>query len=309
MRLLPLAFITTLLSSPAIAEVPKVVTDLPAVQSLAAQVMAGVGTPVILLDKGSDAHHFQLKPSQAKALSQADLVFWIGPEMTPWLERAIEGIGLSGENVELIETEGTHTRMFDEAHHHEGEAEHAEADSDGHMHEGLDPHAWLDPANARLWVGVMADELAKADPEHAATYTENAAAARASIDATEAKVRAILAPVGDAPVVVFHQAYGYFADAFEVNVAGAIALGDAAAPGAARLAAIQQKLTDEGVVCIFPEPQHDPAWVATVVGDSGVRIGAPLDPSGTTLTYGPGLYDALLSGIAQNIADCVTQAR
>jgi len=268
-------------------------------------VMAGVGTPVILLDKGSDAHHFQLTPSQAKALSQADLVFWIGPEMTPWLERAIEGIGLSGANVELIETEGTHARMFGEEHGHEEEADHAEAD--GHSHEGLDPHAWLDPANARVWVAVMADELAKADPEHAATYAENAAATSASIDATEAKVRAILAPVGDAPVMVFHQAYGYFAHAFDVNVAGAIALGDAAAPGAARLAAIRQELAEEGAVCIFPEAQHDPAWVATVVGDSGVRIGAPLDPSGTTLPYGPGLYDALLTGIAQSIADCVTQ--
>ena len=75
---LPLILSVALLATPALADVPKVMTDLPVVHSLTAQVMGDLGTPDILLDKGADPHHFQLKPSQARALSQADLVLWIG---------------------------------------------------------------------------------------------------------------------------------------------------------------------------------------------------------------------------------------
>ncbi|ARE40180.1 Zinc ABC transporter, periplasmic-binding protein ZnuA [Rhodovulum sp. P5] len=310
------AFALSLLASPALAAPPAVMTDIPPVHALAAAVMGDLATPGILLDQGADPHHFQLKPSQARALSEADLVFWIGPELTPWLERAIQGVGLSGESVELIETAGTHRRMFDEedAHTHEthddAPADMAkDGDDHDHMHEGIDPHAWLDPANARHWVDRIAGALEVADPENAETYRANAAAAAESIAATETEVRHILDGVGDAPIVVFHNAYAYFADHFGLNVAGAIALGDAADPGAARMKALRAELKHDHAVCLFPEAQHDPALVASIVEGTGVRVGRELDPSGSTLTYGPDLYDALLTGLAQTIADCVSAAR
>jgi zinc transport system substrate-binding protein len=335
---LPLILSASLLAMPALAEVPKVMTDLPAVHSLTAQVMGDLGTPGILLDRGSDPHHFQLKPSQARALSQADLVIWIGPEMTPWLARAIEGVGLPGEALELIELETTHRQNFggaaadheehgeDEDHdaheehdahedheEHAGEADHDDHDHDhdahDHVHEGLDPHAWLTPENGQAWLTAIAAELSRLDPDNAATYAANAQAAKAALEETEAHIRTILAPVGDAPIVVFHDAYGYFATHFGVNVAGAIALGDAAAPGARRLAEIHETLEHAGAVCVFPEAQHDPAYVQTVVEGTGVRVGGVLDPSGSALDYGPGLYDALLTGLATTIADCVTAAK
>ncbi|WP_212524252.1 zinc ABC transporter substrate-binding protein [Actibacterium sp. MT2.3-13A] len=293
-----------LLATPALGEVPRVMTDLPAVHSLAAQVMGDLGTPGILLDKGSDAHHFQLKPSQARALSRAGLVIWVGPEMTPWLDRAIAGVGLSGAVLELIELEGTHRQGFGGGQAGvAGDADHA--DADGHDHEGLDPHAWLTPENGRAWLTAIAEELSRLDPDNAATYAANAAAAIAALDETEARIRTTLAPVGDAPVVVFHDAYGYFAGHFGVNIAGTIAFGDAAAPGARHLAEIRAVLERTGAVCVFPEAQHDPAYVETLVEGTGVRVGAPLDPSGSALDYGPGLYSALLSGLAASIAKCV----
>ncbi|MHC0054761.1 zinc ABC transporter substrate-binding protein [Actibacterium sp. D379-3] len=313
---LPLTLSAALMTSPLWADVPAVVTDIPAIHSLAAQVMGDLGQPAVLLDKGADPHHFQLRPSQARALSQADLLFWIGPELTPWLDRAIGGVGLRGDAVELLEAEGTVIRAFGEDHEdhevHEDEHEedhdtdHADADGHDHAHDGLDPHAWLDPQNARVWIGVMARHLAQADPEHTDRYAANATQAVATVDAAEARARAILAPVGATPVMVFHDAYGYFAAALGVNVAGSIALGDAASPGAGRLAAIRAELAHEGAVCIFPEAQHDPAYIEAVVTGTGVRVGAPLDPSGTALAYGPALYGDLLTGLAQTIADCVT---
>jgi len=319
-----LALCAALSATAASAEVPKVMTDLPAVHSLAAQVMGDLGTPAILLEKGADAHHFQLRPSQARALTEADLVVWVGPEMTPWLARAIEGVRPKGAELELFHLDVTHRQGFgagQDEHEHEHEEAGAEAahddhedhaaendpDNDGHSHEGLDPHAWLTPENGAAWINTIAAELSRLDPDNAATYAANAETALAALEATEAQVRATLAPVGDAPIVVFHDAYGYFAGHFGLEVAGSIALGDAAAPGAKRLAAIHEMLEHEGAVCVFPEAQHDPAYVQAVIEGTGVKVGGVLDPSGTSLDYGPGLYGALLNSLAQTIADCVTR--
>ena len=76
----------------AAADVPRVLADIAPVQSLVARVMQGVGTPDLLIPPGVSAHDMALRPSQARALSRADLVVWVGPEMSPWLGRALEAI-------------------------------------------------------------------------------------------------------------------------------------------------------------------------------------------------------------------------
>ena len=296
MRLL--VALATLVATPAFSEVPRVVTDIPAIHSLAAQVMGDLGAPELLLSSGADPHHFQMKPSQASALSKADLLFWVGPELTPWLGRAVSGIGVTGEAIELLEVPGTTTHAFAEDH----DEDHAE---EAHSHDGLDSHAWLDPANAAVWIAAMASEMAKADPENADVYRANAVAADKALSATTAQINATLAPVHGAPIMMFHDAYAYFAEAFELNVVGSVTMGDAAAPGAARLSQLRDELAHDGVVCIFPDAQHDPAYLNAIAEGTGVKIGAPLDPSGSTLTYGAELYGALLTGLAKSIADCV----
>ncbi|ARC89886.1 zinc ABC transporter substrate-binding protein [Rhodovulum sp. MB263] len=312
------------LAAPAAAEPPRVVTDIPPVQSLVAEVMGDLGSPGILLDQGGDPHHFQLKPSQARAISEAGLVFWVGPQLTPWLDQALRKLGPDAQAVALIEAPGTYRRSYDgEDHDHDDEHDHDhdhgavapddDHDHDAHAgeeahhhHEGTDPHAWLDPENARVWVLRISGALAEADPENSAIYEANAHAALDRIAAAESEARQLLAPVGDRPVMVFHDAYGYFAEHFGLSVAGSIAMGDAAEPGAARLAGLRDELHHEGVACLFPEAQHDPAYAKAIAEGTDVRLGAPLDPSGSTLAYGPDLYPALLTGLARTIADCVT---
>ena len=344
------------------AEPPVVVTDIPPVHSLVAQVMGDLGTPVLLLDRGADAHSFQLRPSQAAALSDAALVFWIGPEMTPWLDRALKGLGGGAEAVALLGAGGSTTREFGESHgdhddhgdddhgdddhddhdhaaeaaaeehdhdhdsDHAGEAtddhghdhdDHAhetaenvddhDHDAEGHAHGGVDPHAWLDPANAKAWLGVIRDHLAEADPENEAAYAANAEAALVRLDALDADLRDRLAPAADKPFVVFHDAYGYFAAAYDLTIAGTIALGDAADPGAGRISAIREELENDGAVCIFAEANHSPDLVAMLAEGSDVRTGV-LDPAGSLLDPGADLYEALLAGMATEIAGCLTSS-
>lgn len=315
-------YIITLLATatPALAEVPKVVTDIPPVHALVAQVMGDLGAPELLLAKGADEHDFQLKPSQAGAVADADLVVWIGPELTPWLDGAMDTRPEGAAALALLDAEGTMRRAYgegkDNEHGHEDHAEeghseeghsddaHAEEGHEGHDHGSEDPHAWLHPGNAQVWLGLIAAELGRLDPENAATYAANAETAGQEIAALDAELAALLAPVKDKPVVTFHDAYGYFMEHFGLTYAGSVALGDASSPGAARLSELRGELEAGGAVCMFPEVQHDPALVEQLAEGTAVRIGGALDPVGSSLEAGPGAYAALLRGIAGTIADC-----
>lgn len=299
------------------AEVPRVVTDIPVVQSLVAQVMGDLGQPVLLLDRGADAHSFQLRPSQAAALTEAGMVIWIGPEMTPWLDRAVQGLAPGVAQLRLLDTEGTILRSFGDAgstEHtartngagHDHAAEGYAQEGHEHDHDGTDPHAWLDPGNARHWLGVIAAELARLDPGNAATYGANAQQAGAAIAALDATLDAALAPVRDIPFVVFHDAYGYFVGHYGLTIAGALATGDAVAPGAAHLADLQGAM--DNVACIFPEAGHDPKQVDSLAADTGVRLGGALDPEGMGQEPGPQLYASVLTGLADTLTACLTQS-
>lgn len=328
-------YIITLLATatPALAEVPKVVTDIPPVHALVAQVMGDLGSPELLLAKGADEHDFQLKPSQAGAVAGADLVVWIGPELTPWLDSAMVNRPEGAASLALLHGAGTMLRAYGDKATMDGQAEdhgdghehghgaeeeaqaegqgddHAKADDHdhGHDHGGEDPHAWLDPGNAQVWLGLIAGELGRLDPDNAAAYAENATEAAAQIAALDAQLAARLEPVQGKPIVTFHDAFGYFANHYGLTLAGSIALGDAASPGAARLAALKDELRAGGVVCLFPEVQHDARLVDQLAEGTAVRIGGALDPVGSSLEAGPGAYAALLTGMAQTIADCVVR--
>ena len=290
-------YIITLLmtATPALAEVPLVVTDIPPVQALVAQVMGDLGQPVLLLAKGADEHEFQLRPSQAGAVAGAGLVVWIGPELTPWLEGALESRPEGAASLALLDAEGTLRRDYGEREHEEEE---------GHDHGSEDPHAWLNPDNAQVWLELIAAELSRLDPENATTYRANAAAAGKDVAALDAEIAGILAPVKGRPLLTYHEAFGYFGEHYGLDFVGSIALGDASSPGAARLAKLRGEIVAGGVMCLFPEVQHDPALMEQLAEGTGVRIGGALDPVGSSLEPGPGAYAALLRGLAETIAEC-----
>jgi zinc transport system substrate-binding protein len=291
----------------ATAEVPRVVTDIPPVHSLVAQVMGDLGQPELLLDPGADEHSFQLRPSQAAALNDAGVVFWIGPELTPWLERALEPVPADVARVALLDLAVTVTREYAEEEGAEEEAGHEEEGHDDE-HSGVDPHAWLSPANATAWVGVIAAELTRLDPDNAATYQANAASTVANIAAADAAAQAALQPVAGQPVIMSHDAYGYFADHYGLTVASTIAEGDGADPGAAHIVFLQDLLAKGGAVCIFPEAQHDPTLLEQIAQGSTARVGGVLDPVGSTLETGPQMYTALVESMASTIAACLTNS-
>jgi zinc transport system substrate-binding protein len=187
----------------------------------------------------------------------------------------------------------------------EGDHDHDGHDHDGHDHEGTDPHAWLDPENAKIWIGLIADELAALDPENAETYRANAAAGQDEIDRAVSEVRSGLAAAGEMDFVVFHDAYHYFENRFGISAAGAIALSDASDPGPARIEEVRARIASLGVDCVFSEPQFDQKLVNTVTEGTSAQP-AVIDPLGFDIAPGADFYPALLRTIGTAIGDCAS---
>lgn len=303
---------------PALAEPPMVVTDIAPVHALVSQVMAGVGEPALLLDGAADPHSVALKPSQARLLEQAQLVVWVGPELEPWLARALDGLGRA-EAIALLDLPVTTLRDFDgspatldngayeegvgesDDHHHDDDTH---AHDEDHAHEGTDPHAWLSPDNARAWLGTLAEELSARDPENAETYQANAQAAILDITQMDAEISAQLEPFAGAEIVTFHDAFGYFTTAYGIDVLGSLRAGDASAPSAAALSELKALVADHGVTCAFLEPAADDGLLKAIEQDAGLKTGV-LDATGQTLTPGPELYGDLMTSLATTIATCL----
>ncbi len=301
---------TSMAAPIASAQTPLVVTDIPPVHALTALVMGDLGTPTLLLTKGANEHDFQLRPSQAAEVASADLIVWIGPELTPWLDRAATSLAPGTPQLALLDAEPTLRLAYtDTAPEGEAPTDKTATEDDhdhDHDHAGTNPHAWLDPDNALIWLPLIAAELARLDPANAAIYTANATSAATGITALDARLQAQLAPVKAKPFVAYHDAYGYFTAHFGLTMAGSVAIGDASNPGAARITALAHTIRDGGAVCLFPEAQHDPALLTQLAGGSGARIGAALDPTGSLQDPGPGAYAATLTAIANALTQCLT---
>lgn len=294
---------------------PKVVADLPAVHALASRVMAGVASPAQLLPPGASPHGYQMRPSEAAALAKADVLIWIGPALTPWLERSRSNLIPDALNLTLLAAPGTiqhpsrETAIFDdhkEGHkddHHDHKDDHKEEHHDHHDHGSIDPHAWLDPENGARWLGIIAKALSKADPENAGRYAANASAGVAELSALTENLHASLGPVRDKPYVVLHDAFQYFEVRFRMSALGAIRLGDGTAPSPRRIAALRKGIKQKGARCVFREPQFSAALADSLAGPD-IKTGV-LDPIGWDLEAGWPLYPALLERLAANIKQCL----
>ncbi|MBR9765752.1 MAG: zinc ABC transporter substrate-binding protein [Rhodobacteraceae bacterium] len=289
------------------AEVPQVVTDIAPVHSLVAQVMTGTGAPALILPPGASPHGYALRPSLARDLQQADVVFWVGEALTPWLEGPLDSLATGAEVIELIEAPSTRQLPFREgADLHEGQdTAETEAGHEGHFHDELDPHAWLDPENARAWLTAIAETLAAADPDHATLYRDNAETARATLTAQEQALAEDLQDGAPLRFMVFHDAYQYFESRFGMKSLGAITDSAASAPGAARIAELRDTLLAEGVECLFAEPQFNGGLARSLSEDAALRVEV-IDPLGSQLDAGPALYGQLLEGMAASFRACRT---
>ena len=313
-KLFSISAVATLLGSSAIADVPNVSVDIAPLHSLVASVMNGVGVPSLIIPPGSSPHDHQLRPSEAKAMQDANIVFWMGEELTPWMENAVKTLSSNASVTTFLENDKTSLLEFREgalfeAHDHEDEQhddEHDEHDDEEHDEQGHgshDPHAWLSPNNAKAWLDVIAAQLSSYDTENAGVYFTNAASAKSEIEMMIAEINLALDPIRGRKFIVFHDAYQYFENDFDFQASGAISIGDASDPSPARIAKIQKRIRDEEINCVLAEPQFKANLVQTVMEGSQANTNV-IDPLGAGLKPGILLYNKLIKNMAQSLADC-----
>ncbi|NNE53764.1 MAG: zinc ABC transporter solute-binding protein [Sulfitobacter sp.] len=292
------------IASTASAEVPRVVADIAPIHGLVARVMEGLGEPGLILQPGASPHHHAMRPSEARALSQADLVIWVGHGLTPWLEDPIENLAGDASHLSLAEVTGSirlPSRAAGVLGGHDHDHDHGHEDEEG---AGVDPHLWLDPDNARLWLARIAEALADRDPENANIYRANAEAGQREIAAAEQAVAAQLGEVTGVPFVVLHDGFHYFEAHFGIEALAAVKSSEADTPGPARLSALRETLKESGARCALSEPQIDDALLRTAVEGMEINFGT-IDPLGADIPLGTGHYPALLKSISAGLSACL----
>ena len=310
-----------------------VVTSIKPVHSLVSGVMEGVATPDLIIDTGGSPHTYSLKPSQARQLQNADIVFWISPKLEAFLEKPIESIATNALVLQLLETDGVIKVSFreggafdahdhddddhddhDEHDEHDKHDEHDEHDKhdnrdehdehDEHHEDETDPHLWLDPLNAAILVDHIADVLSDSDPDNKQTYEANANAMLTKLDQLVDEVTTELKPVQDRGYIVFHDAYQYFERRFNVSAIGSITVSPEVLPGADRIRELQEKVASLDASCVFSEPQFEPRLVSTITENTNTRTGV-LDPLGSSIENGPDQYFQLIRDMSSSLKECL----
>ena len=320
-----LSFLTLFI--PAKAEI-KVVASIKPIHSLASYLMDGVGKPDLIVDGYSSPHGFALKPSHAKMLQNADIIFWVGEDIESFLEKPLSSIAKKAEKIELMETKGLNVLKFrernifdehdhddhgkkeddhdDHGHDDHGKKEddhddHGHDDHDGHAHGEFDPHIWLDPVNAKVILKEMAEHLIENDEKNSSTYKKNLAKALKDIDKLIKDTKSELSK--SVASIVFHDAYQYFEERFNVNILGAFTVNTDVMPGAEQLAEIREIIEHDKVACVFSEPQFNPDIIKAVAKDMDIKTGV-VDPLGATLNPGKDLYFDLIRNMSASFKNC-----
>jgi len=243
-----------------------------------------------LVPAGADPHAFEPKPSDLVAIEEAQLILRHGIGLDEWLDDTLE----AGNNATIVTvTDGVSL---------------AQGEEDGEVVD--DPHVWHDPDNDKTMVDDIADALEVADPENASTYEANASAYKTTLDETKAEVQSIIdeIPAADRKMVTDHDAFGYFAGAFGLEIVGAIfpVLSTEGEPSAQETAALLETIEREGVKAIFAEESANPRLATTLAQDAGVTIvddlyGDSLGEAGS----GAETVDGMLLANARKIADAL----
>ena len=333
-----LPFILTIISflslfSSVNAEI-KVVASIKPIHSLASYLMDGIAKPDLIVDGYSSPHGFALKPSHAKMLQNADIIFWVGEDLENFLVKPLNSIAKKAEKIELMKIKGLEKLKFrernifddheghddhghdedghkeddhdehghdEDGHKEDDHDEHGHDDHEGHAHGEYDPHIWLDPVNAKVILNEMVEHLIENDEKNASTYKKNLKKAQKDLDKLLKKVKSDLNK--DFKSIVFHDAYQYFEKRFDVNVLGAFTVNTDVMPGAEQLAEIREIIEHDKVSCIFSEPQFNPDIINAVAKDMDIQTGV-LDPLGATLDPGKDLYFDLIKNMSKSFKGC-----
>jgi ABC-type Zn uptake system ZnuABC Zn-binding protein ZnuA len=234
-----------------------------------------------ILPPNADPHAYEPRPSDAASLARADLVFRSGGDLDGWLDQVVESAGGGAQQVTLIDS----VRTIKGKSKNGGEE--------------TDPHWWQDPRNTILAVAAIRNALIKADPAGRATYERRAAAYTSRLRRLDAEVARCIdsVPAAQRKLVTTHDALGYFADRYGIQVIGAVipALSTQAQPSAKDVERLVSQIKSERVRAIFPEAALNQKLEQAISREAGAEVGGQLwaDTLGPKGSSGATYLDAI----------------
>lgn len=318
------AFVAALLAAPFIISTanakvekgeiapPAVLVSIKPLHALVSAVMNGIGEPTLLVKGAASPHLYALKPSDARHIAQANLIFRIGPTLEVFLEKPLRALGTQARIVNVITAR--HVSKLAYRDHHEPTTakpdQHThKVETDQHTHDdgkaGADPHIWLDPNNAIAISQLITRELVAADAENAPIYRSNASRMIAKIRSLDLELKAKLAAIIGMPYVVYHDGYQYFETHFGLARPSVISQTAHQSPGARHVRAMRQLITSTNARCVFTEPQFPPRLAIALSTGTEARL-VELDPIGASLAPGPNAYLTMMRNMAKAFTKCLS---
>ncbi len=231
-----------------------------------------------IIPPGVDVHTFEPSPADAQKLAGANLIVMNGLGLDEWALSLLEAAGKSEEDVlelaEGIDESNAWVYLKGEEHDEEEGEEHDEEEGEEHGHGGTDPHIWLDPKGAAIYVNRIAARVAAELPERAAEIESARDAGLAEIAVLDEELRVGFAAVDASTrkIVTFHDAFGYFARAYEIEIVGVAVEAPGQEPSAKEIAALIDAIKAAGVTSVFSEAQFPSKVLDQVAAETGATV-------------------------------------
>lgn len=298
----------------------QVVTSLKPIELLVKAIAAEDVEVTTLVPPGSSPHNYSMKPSQRRALENADAIFWVGPEMETFLARLLGGGEfrdrtyslMHGDEVPEIESDDDHHGHDDheghDEHGHDGHAEKKE-DHGHHDHDhgdGDDPHIWLDPALALDMARDIHRILVQQDGADRKALDANLQAFEQNLSAAESDITSRLVPVKEIGLFTYHDAFTRFVEHYGLKLEGVLTLNPELSPGAKHIAEVQQRLRRANQPCLLTEPQFDGQWWRSITEGLDVTFSV-WDPLATDIKSDRDGYIAFQNSLADAVLKCLPE--
>lgn len=303
--------LATLLGSASALAATQVVTSLKPIELLVKAVAADDVEITTLVPPGSSPHNYTMKPSQRRALENADAIFWVGPEMETFLARLLGGneFGdrtyslMHGEDVPEVDTDNDH----DDHGHKDHEHGHEEEGHDAHDHgDGEDPHIWLDPALALDMARDIHKVLSRQEGAEVEALDANLKRFEKNLSGAERDITTRLEPVADIDLFTYHDAFTRFVEHYGLKLEGILTLNPELSPGAGHVAEVQEKLRTANQPCLMTEPQFDRQWWRSITEDLDITF-STWDPLATDVQPDRDGYINFQQGLADAVLQCLPE--
>jgi manganese/iron transport system substrate-binding protein len=255
------------------ANLPKVVATTGVICNITKEIAQSSIDTTCLIEPGDDPHAYQTKPEDRKAIETANLILYGGYNHEPSIIKLIQSSSNSAPKIAVHELAVPKPLMGEHEHEHGEEKAQNQPHTEGDK--APNPHVWHNPQNGRRMVETIRDELIEVSPTNAQLYTKNAASLTNDLQKIDTWIKAQIAtiPAQKRKLVTTHDALSYYADAYGLEMAGALqGVTTEEQPTAARIAELSSEIKTAGVQTIFAETTTNPKLMETVAREANVKI-------------------------------------